>query len=211
MSTSIDDLPYSPQTDNNIQLRTDELNVKIHNSIENIKNQRNNELTAGIKTLPPQETALTEGPDNINQFISGIQQAANNGLLELPSKDIPQQQSHLTQDPQMKPNFIPQPENVNLDYISQHQTSQDIINEQNKIKNQKDYIDIIFSHIQTPILIGILFFIFQLPIINITLYSLIPILFRKDGNLNLAGYIFQSFLFGLTYFLLTKFISYISI
>jgi len=38
MSTSIDDLPYSPQTDNNIQLRTDELNVKIHNSIENIKN-----------------------------------------------------------------------------------------------------------------------------------------------------------------------------
>jgi len=111
----------------------------------------------------------------------------------------------------MKPNFIPQPENVNLDYISQHQTSQDIINEQNKIKNQKDYIDIIFSHIQTPILIGILFFIFQLPIINITLYSLIPILFKKDGNLNLAGYIFQSFLFGLTYFLLTKFISYISI
>lgn len=209
MSTSIDDLPLSPQTDNNIQLHTNEQNVKIDNSIENIKNQRNNQLTAGIKTLPPQETALTEGPDNINQFVSGIQQAASNGLLELPSKDIPQEQSHLTQDPQMKPNFIP--ENTNQDYITQHQTSQDIINEQNKINNQKDNIDIIFSHIQTPILISVLFFIFQLPIINKTLYSLIPMLFKKDGNLNLAGYIFQSSFFGLIYFVLAKFISYISI
>jgi hypothetical protein len=104
------------------------------------------------------------------------------------------------------PNFIPQPtrNNDENDYIRNYQETEDIINEYNSGIEQKNSLDDIYNEIQVPILLAVLYFLFQLPFFRKFLFSYFPILFSKDGNLNLNGYIFMSTLFGILYYLLNK-------
>ena len=65
-------------------------------------------------------------------------------------------------------------------------------------------IDEIYYEYQTPILLIILYFLFQLPFIRKFLFAYLPFLFNMDGNLNLNGNIFKSVLFGIIYYILLK-------
>ena len=112
-TTSIDSLPISPQTQNNIQLELNE-NVRIDNPSQHLQKSREEDPSVNQR--------------NLNQFVTGLQQASASGMTGLPSRDIPQSQEHLTQDAQMQPNFIPSHQ-VGGDYILNHQTSEDIIRE----------------------------------------------------------------------------------
>ena len=49
----------------------------------------------------------------------------------------------------------------------------------------KNSLDSIYDEIQTPLLISILYFLFQLPIMKKTLFKYIPYLCHSDGNYNL--------------------------
>ena len=62
----------------------------------------------------------------MNKVVTDIQQASASGMTELPSRDIPTVTNTITQDEQIKPNFVPKgPE----DYIEEHETSEDILRE----------------------------------------------------------------------------------
>lgn len=155
------------------------------------------------------ETTRTENNTNtsleqstINQIISGLQQASATGATSLPSRDIPNTTSQITQDPYIQPNYIP-PE-TNNKYINEVETSDDMIRIYNKNNGTEDSLDNLYNQIQTPLLLAILYFIFQLPIFKNTLFKYLPILFNSDGNINLTGLIFTSIMFGSTYFILSK-------
>jgi ATP-dependent Zn protease len=156
---------------------------------------------------PAQINAMNQ--QHVNQFVSGLQQASAAGLTALPSRDIPQTQSHLTQDQQMQPNYVPQ-EHQNTDYITEHQTNEDIIRKYNNKEQQSKSLDDFYSTIQTPVLIAILYFLFQLPIVRKNLFKFLPALFSKDGNPNLSGYIMNSAIFAALYFSFAKGIRYFS-
>ena len=68
-----------------------------------------------------------------------------------------------------------------------------------------------YETIQMPLLVGLLFFIFQLPFIRKNLFIYLPSLFNKDGNPNLSGYLFNSAIFALLYFSFTFILKYILI
>ena len=61
-----------------------------------------------------------------------------------------------------------------------------------------------YNELQTPILLGVLYFLFQLPIFKKLLYQTFPSLFMNDGNLSINGYIFYSALFSIVFYFLNR-------
>ena len=64
---------------------------------------------------PPQQLSQNV----INQLITGIQQASKTGNTDLPSRDIPVDTARIVQDEEVKPNFVPEPENDNYIHNSE--------------------------------------------------------------------------------------------
>jgi len=250
-TTSINDLPVSPQTDhgqssheqsshgqsshgqsshgqpqNNISFDTIEKNKVIADPSKQLAQQREMEdkKIAGVQynqnvangALPPTASA-GNGPHvaaqppstaNMNEFVSGIQSAAASGALGLPSRDIPQQQTHLTQDAVTKPNYVPEGPD---DYILKHQTQEEIINQHNAREKQGEKTDAIYDELQGPILVAGLYFIFQLPVVKKQMMRLLPTIFLKDGNLNLSGYVTYSIMFSGAYYASIRTVNYLSL
>ena len=146
----------------------------------------------------------------INQIVNGLQKASVNGLTQLPSRDIPRTTEAITNDAQIQPNYIPQPNPAQMqeDYIQKmqqmNQSTDEIIDEHNKKANFSSSLDNLYDEIQTPLLLAILFFIFQLPIFKKYLFLYVPFLFFNDGNYNIKGYLTISVLFGSIYYFCNK-------
>ena len=146
---------------------------------------------------------------SINNLISGIQQASASGLTMLPSRDIPLNTNNLTQDQQTNVNYIPQPNN---NYYIENQINENMSdmfkNSNNNSSNNS--LDKIYDELQIPILLAVIFFMFQLPIFKKYLFKFLPILFSNDGNLNLQGYVLYSILFATAYYIIQKIFKYLT-
>ena len=168
----------------------------------NIENTNSNTNTV-IKSNP----AVSLDQTTINQIINGLQQAGT--TTQLQSRDIPQNTENFTQDPQIQANYIPRPESMK-DYIQDMEDNDDIVDNYNEKMKNMNKLDQMYNELQTPLLISLLFFLFQLPIVKKLLFNYIPFLFFKDGNINLYGYSLTSIIFGLLYYILMKVMNYFS-
>ena len=191
-TTSILDLPTNPANGGNISN-----NISMTASEANTVVQQPNINTNANSVSLDQTT--------INQIVNGLQQASVSGATQLPSRDIPMNTSSLTHDVNITPNFIPPvPVQNRDDYIQNYQESSEIINDYNYSVENNNRLDDLYNEIQVPILLAVLYFLFQLPVFRKYLFSYFPVLFSKDGNLNINGYLFMSSLFGILYYLLNK-------
>lgn len=195
-STNILDLPTDPvgggNISNNISLNASE-NIVIPGQGHN-QSQSMGEGSA---------QGLTLDQSTISQIVSGLQQATISGATQLPSRDIPMTTTGHSNDPQVQPNYVPPPPN-NLDYIKNHEDTNDMIDDYNKKRKHSDSLDEMYNEIQTPLLLAVLYFLFQLPFFRKFLFRYLPVLFSNDGNLNINGFLFTSTLFGLLFYLLNK-------
>ena len=209
-ATDINSLPMNPSIGGsnlpaNIVLQKNE---KMDNSIEQISQIRETELrnmAAGSSNLSSQMPSSLE-QNTINSLISGLQQASASGLTTLPSRDIPQMTNQITQDDQIKPNYIPQGNNTN--YIDNETSANDMLQENMRRQNKESNLDVMYEELQIPILLAILFFMFQLPVFRTYLFKFLPSLFNKDGNPNLSGYVVNSVLFALLYYIIKNMLRY---
>lgn len=144
----------------------------------------------------------------ISQIVSGLQQATLAGATQLPSRDIPMTTSGITADPQVVPNYVPPPPPQHSDYIKNYEQTSDMVNNYNKGKQMNSSLDEMYNEIQTPLLLAVLYFLFQLPFFKKFLYSYLPFLFSNDGNYNLNGFLFISVAFGMLFHFLMKTTSY---
>ena len=161
----------------------------------NEKPVNNNEST-------PQINSNSLDQNTINQIISSLQQAGTNGATQLQSRDIPQNTENIINDPQVQANYMPTTKNN--DYITENEETEDIIQNYTRSKNMNNSLDNLYDEIQLPLLISILYFLFQLPIFKKYMFQYLPVLCLNDGNVNLYGYLFNSILFGFIYFILSK-------
>ena len=199
-TTSILDLPTDPTGGGSIG---GNIVLSANETITSNPNQQ-------MATNTPSQFSLD--PNTINQIISGIQQASSSGATQLASRDIPMNTQMATQDPQIQPNYIP--DSYKRDYINTEEEAYpekiidtDTYYQKNKMNNN---LDDLYDEIQIPLLIAVLYFLFQLPIFKKYLYKFFPVLFARDGNINLYGYTFTSIIFGLLYYLLFKIMNYLS-
>ena len=122
-------------------------------------------------------------------------------------------------DAQIKPNFIPNPQAQQLhqgnqygnqqhmpsnNYIEEHE--QDMTSEEKykKSQNLNSNAENIYKLIQIPVIVGILYFAFQLPVTRKYINKFIPSVFNSDGNYNISGLVFMSVLFASSFFGLSK-------
>ncbi len=141
----------------------------------------------------------------MNEVVTGIQQASMSGSTGLPSRDIPMNTQPITQDQEIKPNFIP--EVSNEDYIKNYETEQQYINNNMVYNNRKDSLEFLFEELQIPIIIGLLFFLMQLPVVKNNLMKVVPALYSNDGNPKLSGYVVNSILFSMLFYIVFKFLN----
>lgn len=148
-------------------------------------------------------------PNTISQFVSGLQQAIMTGATALPSRDIPMNTTNVNADPQVQPNYVPPPPPNTVDYIRQYeQSTADMIDQYNQKKRVSNSLDDMYNEVQTPLLLAVLYFLFQLPFFKKFLYTYIPFLFSNDGNYNIQGFVFISVMFGALFHFLMKTTSY---
>jgi hypothetical protein len=200
-TTNIDELPSS--NSNNVNSAPVQ-NVFSENNTENIKMPNYGEQLNSEQEVAP----ALQNIDYTSKLNSTLKDIGNGNPLQLPSRDIPQNTASINNDVNIQPNYIPPNNN---DYIANHVTPNEIIQQNREKEMNNDKTEEFYETIQMPLLVGLLFFIFQLPFIRKNLFIYLPSLFNKDGNPNLSGYLFNSAIFALLYFSFTYILKYISI
>ena len=145
---------------------------------------------------------------NYNEMISSLQKATLSGQTNLPDRNIPTTTTNLTTDENIQQEHIPKP-SVKFD-IENNTTSEDILDHNKKLEKNTSIIENYYQEFHEPILIAVLYFLFQLPIFQKYLYKIIPSLFKSDGNPNVLGYLINSIVFGISFYFIIKGLNYFS-
>lgn len=130
----------------------------------------------------------------------------------LPSRDIPQDTNEYMHDEAIQANYIPRPK-LTSDYIRDYEEDEEVELRNHKQKKRKERLmDTLFTEFQIPIFVAILFFLFQMPVVNTLLYKRFSFLsiYGADGNFNFYGLFLKSAFFGLSYYSLSRTVDYIS-
>jgi len=133
----------------------------------------------------------------VNKLVAGIQQASATGATQLPSRDIPMETAHIVNDQQVQPNFVPPP--TVPQYIIEE--SSERLLEMNKSRNiQSNSVDLLYDELHVPLILAILYFIFQLPISHKYLKSALPFIYKADSNFTFIGYVTISIIYAMTFY-----------
>lgn len=175
--------------------------------------------TTSILDLPTYSPQLVNTNNNnqnniidenqIRQIVSGIQDASLHGATSLNSVDIPKNNTDITNDPYVTPNYIPPPPQQhnqqptqNEKYIQENTNMPNIISNQTYKMQHKQVFDNIYDEIQMPLIVGLLFFISQLPVFKRYLNDNFKVFHYIDGSTNLTGNVCFSILFGIFYYII---------
>ena len=192
-STRISDLPDMPSN-------------QMQNSVQQNgwQQQQQNDTDLGntYKPINVHANPYDNGNDSIQQLQPFPRQdRRQESIQRLPSRDIQMNTNQYMEDEEIKANYIPKPKNVS-DYIRDYkeEESERIHNHKNK-RNNKNKLDEIYTEFQEILLIGIIFFISQMSIINKIMrqYLLFLGIYDNDGNLNIKGMMFKSVMFSIVY------------
>jgi hypothetical protein len=199
-TTSLDSLPTGS---GNVTMQMTEKNSNkiVGDPTKALREQRDSEISnVGNQREPAQM--------DVNEFVSGLQSASANGLTKLRTRDLPIDETRIQHDVQTKPNFVPSEHSS--DYITEHQTSDAIVKEQANKQKRQDSFDDIYSELSLPILIALLYFLYQLPAVRKMFIDSFPFCYAKSGNLNLTGYLVNSVLFGVAVYAARKCVEQLS-
>ncbi len=201
-TTKISDLPNKAQSFSNQTNELKESNTTNYTPLNIHPNPYGISDKNPIMPNPELQPPISNKPE-INEELQ------NMGHQPLPSRDIPNETNIYVQDPSVRPNHIPLVKNREdfLQDFSEYEN--ELLHEEAEVK-KLDNFDYIMNQIQIPILLCILFYMFNTYFIRRGLTKFIPEdLIYSDGNLNKMGIIYLSLCFGLSYFLLDYFINYV--
>jgi hypothetical protein len=200
MSTNLSQLP----TDPSVPGASNSIAPQIPENIKMETTAYKNDLDSK-PTLPP--IADTK---QMNSMVSEIQNAAKQGLTRL-AEDIPQQTTQITQDSQSVPNAIPEPtENATpIDYIQNYASEEEIAQQIKQASNKQTTIEYILEEVKIPLMVGILFYLFQSKQFKKFLLSKVPSLFNDTGSFSTNGFLAVSGLFAAAYYSAMKVIKQI--
>lgn len=137
--------------------------------------------------------------------------SSSGGLTQqrLPSRDIPMNQLEFQQDSEIQANYVPRAR-LPSDYIRDYE-QEDPGRDRRRVERRKVTLqkaDDWYEVLQIPILVSLLFFIFQMPVFNTFLrknFTFMTI-YNDDGNFNIVGLVFKSILFGSMFYGMQQFL-----
>ena len=157
---------------------------------------------------PQQEMMNNTSTQQVPQYLSEEQREMimPREQQRLPSRHIQHDTTQYAQDEQVQPNYIPK-EQISKDYVREYEEFTDKnIQHHERERDRNQNIDDILTDLQVPIFVSILYFMFQLPIINAYIFKRFSFLsiYNDDGNFNFYGLVFKSWIFGSIYYMVTK-------
>jgi len=208
-STSISSLPNAVVSEPKQVQKLGTNNVKLEVK-EHISNQSSQQQVA---QSPPTQQKLPIAPQEVdpnamNRVLSGLQQAQMQGMTQLPSRDIPMNTQQITQDKQIQPNYIP--DSDRKEYIEEEDTYESLLKKKKDKMEKEDRLDLLYNEMQMPILIMVLFFMFQMPFAQKKFLQLFPSMFKQDGNMTMSGYLLKTSMFGMSFYAIMKLSKYAS-
>ena len=117
-------------------------------------------------------------------------------------------QNAIHADEQIKANYVPS--SLEGDYITKHQTSEEIIRQNAKKQHDKDKWDDIYNEMSLPAMIAVLYFMYQLPVVRKLFITTLPMCYGKSGDINLVGRLVNCSMFGGIIYLSGKIVSQLS-
>jgi hypothetical protein len=169
---------------------------------------------------PPQQTYVHkasmqhqgQNPDNSFGQNPYLGNSGKTPQYPLPIRDVPHDTTGYQQDITIKPNYIPKKHDIDETYVYEQE---DRIRRQKRSKKQKMFsdwkFDDIIAELQQPIIVAVLFLVFQSPTLHILMAKYLTFLplFGETGDLTITGSLFKSAVFGFAYFGLIRFMTYI--
>lgn len=124
----------------------------------------------------------------------------NGPQFSLPPKDIPLDTSGF-RDESAKPNYVP-PAKLKEDYVLEQEERIRETKTSEEIRKTINHKFDLIAELQMPIVVAVLFLIFQVDTINILMarYLKFAGFFGEDGNINVVGMLFKSAVFGGFYY-----------
>lgn len=133
----------------------------------------------------------------------------------LQSRDIPMSQQMLIQDEQTQPNYVPEQEPnkkaKTVKFVEEANEKMKVQEENSKsTRRQVIVFDEILDAIHIPIILALLFVVFQMPSINTKLYAFMPSLFLKEGRVGVSGMAVKGVLFAGLYVVLNQVVLFLT-
>ncbi len=168
------------------------------------------DLPENITMEMPRATAPGYAPINVHPNPYG--NPAPQEQVRLPSRDIPMDPTVYQNDEEIQPNYIPKVK-LNGDYVKQYEDlTESNIRGHEASKKRHSKIDYIITTLQVPVTIALLFFFFQMPMVNAMFFKNFAFMsvYNSDGNINFYGIAVKSALFGALFYVLQNSIEYLS-
>jgi len=163
--------------------------------------------SGGGYVYPPSQPSYGQGQGQPGYSGQGQQQQ------QLPPRDFPKNQDFYNLDEKIQANYIPPSPPLNNDFIRKYEEEKEKEWKKNVDKKRKsNRIDDVIEKTQIPIIVAIIFFIFNLPIVNRLIFQKLAFLaiYDTDGNFNMYGLILKSVFFGITFHIFTYIVELLS-
>lgn len=205
-------------------------------SISEMKRKSDTEMQTNYTPINPhpnpfginEQNPVMQNPDNqrIEKPVAQIEQFQQRGGMPeefrnqivssqnhpLPSRDIPMHTENYNIDEYIQPNHIPKPIKK-VDFVREHHDmTEQNLREYEQKKYRENKLDSILDDLQMPIFVALLFFLFQLPVINTIIFKKFSFLsiYNDDGNFNFYGLLLKSLLFGNFFLFSNKIINFVT-
>lgn len=163
--------------------------------------------SGGGYVYPPSQPTYGQGQGQGQPGYPGPQQQ------QLPPRDFPKNQDFYNLDEKIQANYIPPSPPLNNDFIRKYEEEKEKEWKKNVDKKRKsNRIDDVIEKTQIPIIVAIIFFIFNLPIVNRLIFQKLAFLsiYNADGNFNMYGLILKSVFFGIAFHIFTYIVELLS-
>jgi hypothetical protein len=168
-------------------------------------NASGNEVPQWDAIPPPQSNPPRNHPDQTTS-LEMIPDFVPPQPQRLPSRDIPTSQNHYTHDEEIQANYVPPPPPKVKDYIKEYdETESKRVRDHEIAKYRQDWMEDIARSYQIPLLLAILYFIFQMKVVSRVMFAYLGRLgwfYQEDGSLNVYGMGLKSGLFAGLYWIL---------
>jgi hypothetical protein len=180
------------------------------------------------QTIDPHPNPYGHPPPSVPSYPSpsfqqgqGLSQSNNQGQGQvqyaLPPRDMPMDPTQYTIDANVQPNYIPpipqekvQTTNEFMRRYEEEKTKE--LKSHDEKKKKKSKKDEIIEQSQVPIFVAVLFFLFNMPLVNSMIFKRFAFLqiYDTEGHMNTYGLFLKSAAFGLIYYVASLLIDWLA-